>query len=89
MSISDHYCPDCEVAMEETSVTAEGVGDLYVESEREGGLLKSLGVSDHASLAAYCCPECGLVRFYTDSRSISLQDNRTLLTGLIGRRGEQ
>ena len=65
--MSYHHCPDCEVAMEETSVTAEGVGDLYVESEREGGLLKSLGVSDHAPLATYGCPECGLVRFYTDS----------------------
>jgi hypothetical protein len=52
--------------MEETNVTAEGVGDLYAEAEREDGILKGLGVGKHASLDAVLCPECGLIQLYAD-----------------------
>lgn len=59
-------CPDCAVSMEPTSVTAEGIGDLYAATEREDGILKRLGVDEHASIDAFLCPECGLTRLYTD-----------------------
>jgi hypothetical protein len=52
--------------MEKTNVTAEGVGDLYVETNREGGVLKSLGVGHQTPLHAYLCPECGITRLYAD-----------------------
>lgn len=52
--------------MEETTVTAEGVGGLYVETDREGGVLERLGIGDHTPLDAFVCPECGLTRLYAD-----------------------
>jgi hypothetical protein len=52
--------------MEQTNVTAEGVGDLYIETERDGGLLDRLGVGYQAPLSAYLCPECGFTRLYAD-----------------------
>jgi len=52
--------------MEETSVSSEGVGDLYVETERDGGVLDRLRVGSHAPLTAHLCPECGLTRLYAD-----------------------
>jgi hypothetical protein len=48
--------------MERTAVTAEGVGDLYVETERDGGVLDHLGVGYQTPLHAFLCPECGLTR---------------------------
>ncbi|SEH53851.1 hypothetical protein SAMN05192561_105107 [Halopenitus malekzadehii] len=64
--MSDHYCPHCDVTMEETTVTAEGVGDLYVKTKREKGVLKRLGIGDNTSLDAFLCPECGLTQLYAD-----------------------
>nr|WP_240145711.1 hypothetical protein [Halococcus salsus] len=52
--------------METTTATAEGVGDIYVETEREDGILKRLGVGSRTPLTALLCPECGLTRFYAD-----------------------
>jgi hypothetical protein len=52
--------------MEPTTVSAEGVGDLYVETERDGGILDRLGVGHHTSLAAFLCPECRMTRLYAD-----------------------
>jgi hypothetical protein len=52
--------------MEQTNVTAEGVGDLYIETERDGGILDRLGVECQTPLSAYLCPECGLTRLYAD-----------------------
>jgi hypothetical protein len=52
--------------MGKTNVTAEGVGDLYVETERDGGVLARLGVGYQTPLHAFLCPECGLTRFYAD-----------------------
>lgn len=60
--MSERSCPDCEVQMERTAVTAEGVGDLYVETERDGGVLDHLGVGYQTPLHAFLCPECGLTR---------------------------
>ena len=64
--VSDHRCPDCDVEMETTTATAEGVGEIYVETEREDGILKRLGVGSRTPLTALLCPECGLTRFYAD-----------------------
>ncbi len=61
-----HSCPDCDVTMEKTKVTAEGVGDLYVGTERDGGVLDRLGVASHTPVHAFLCPECGLTRLYAD-----------------------
>jgi hypothetical protein len=52
--------------MERTTVTAEGVGDLYVETDREGGILDRLGVGEQTPLRAALCPECGLTELYAD-----------------------
>jgi hypothetical protein len=59
-------CPDCDVQMEQTNVTAEGVGDLYIETERDGSILDRLGVGYQTPLSACLCPECGLTRLYAD-----------------------
>jgi len=64
--MTDHYCPQCDVAMEETAVTTEGVGDLYVKTKREKGVLKRLGIGESTSLDAFLCPECGLTQLYAD-----------------------
>ncbi len=60
--MNERYCPDCDVQMEKTNVTAEGVGDLYVETERDGGVLDRLGVGNQTPLQAFLCPECGLTQ---------------------------
>lgn len=64
--MSDRHCPDCDVEMEETTVTAEGVGELYVETDRDGGILDRLGVGQQTRLSAFLCPECGATRLYAD-----------------------
>jgi hypothetical protein len=52
--------------MERTTVTAEGVGDLYVETDRDGGVLDRLGVGEQTPLHAALCPDCGLTELYAD-----------------------
>jgi hypothetical protein len=64
--MSEQSCPDCAVQMEQTNVTAEGVGDLYIETERDSGILDHLGVEHQTPLSAYLCPECGITRLYAD-----------------------
>lgn len=65
--MSNRHCPDCDVRMERTNVTAEGVGDLYVETEREGGVLDRLGVGYQTPINAFVCPECGTIKLYAAS----------------------
>lgn len=64
--MDDHTCPQCDVTMEATAVTAEGVGDLYVTTERQDGILKRLGIGESTALDAFLCPECGLTQLYAD-----------------------
>lgn len=64
--VTRHFCSQCDVEMGETTVTAEGVGDLYVKTERETGVLERLGIGAHAPLGAFLCPECGLTQLYAD-----------------------
>jgi hypothetical protein len=64
--VSDRTCPRCDVSMERTTVTAEGVGDLYVETDRDGGVLDRLGVGEQTPLHAALCPDCGLTELYAD-----------------------
>jgi hypothetical protein len=64
--MEEHHCPDCHEQMKNTTVTAEGVGDLYIETEREGGLLDRIGVGYQTPLRAFVCSECGLTRFYAE-----------------------
>jgi rubredoxin len=64
--MNERQCPDCDVGLEKTNVSAEGVGDLYVATEREGGILDRLGVGSQTRLHAFLCPECGLTRLYAD-----------------------
>lgn len=52
--------------MEKTNVTAEGIGDLYVETDRNGGVLDRLGVGHQTPLHAFLCPECGLTQLYAE-----------------------
>jgi len=60
------HCSDCDVATERTKVTAEGIGDLYVETERDGGVRGRLGVGSYSPLHAFLCPDCGRTRLYAD-----------------------
>ncbi len=64
--VTPHDCPRCDVSMERTNVTAEGVGDLYVATDRDGGVLDRLGVDEQTPLYAALCPECGLTELYAD-----------------------
>lgn len=64
--MSERTCPHCDVAMERTAVTAEGVGDLYVKTKRDGGILQRLGVGEQTALDAVTCPDCGLTQLYAD-----------------------
>lgn len=64
--MSVHSCPQCDVEMKEAAVTAEGVGKLYVGTERSDGILKHLGIDENVPLNAFLCPECGLTRLYAD-----------------------
>jgi hypothetical protein len=52
--------------MEDATVNAGGASSLYVGTEREGGLLKRLGIGSYTTLDAVLCPECGLTRLYAD-----------------------
>jgi hypothetical protein len=52
--------------MEKTDITAEGVGGLYIETERHGGVLDRLGIGEQTPVHAFLCPECGLTRLYAD-----------------------
>jgi hypothetical protein len=58
--MSERFRPDCAVQMEQTNVTAEGVGDLYIETERDSGMLGRLGVEYQTSPSACLRAECGL-----------------------------
>lgn len=64
--MTERHCPDCDVRMNEVRVTAEGVGDLYVETGRDGGVLDRLGVPNQSILDPVLCPDCGLTRLYAD-----------------------
>jgi len=64
--MNERQCPDCDVEMEKTSVSAEGVGDLYVETERDDGVLDRLGVGYQTPIHAFLCPECGLTQLYAE-----------------------
>lgn len=64
--MDERQCPDCGVQIAKTAVTAEGIGDLYVETDREGGVLKRLGIGYQTSLHAFLCSECGLTKLYAD-----------------------
>ena len=60
------YCPKCDVEMEATALTTAETGGLYVKTEREGGILKRLGIGESTSLDAVLCPGCGLTQLYAD-----------------------
>lgn len=64
--MSEPHCPACDARMERTNVTAEGVGDLYVETGRDGGVLDRLGVGHQTPLHAFLCPGCGMTQLYAD-----------------------
>jgi hypothetical protein len=64
--MDERHCHDCDVRMERTNVTAEGIGDLYVETDRDGGVLDRLGVGRRTPLYAFLCPECGATRLAAD-----------------------
>ena len=64
--MSQRNCPDCDVPMKKTNITAEGVGDLYAETDREDGILNRLGIEQQTPINALLCPECGLTQLYAD-----------------------
>ena len=60
----DPACPDCAVSMEAVEHVTSYSGD-GIKIQDGGGVLSALDL-DGTYLAAYACPECGLVRFYAD-----------------------
>ncbi len=68
----EHHCPDCDIEMEHVDVTAEGVGDLYVQTGRDGGVLDHIGVPNHTPLDPVLCPRCGLTRLYANVEEDSI-----------------
>lgn len=60
------YRPEFNIQIEQTKVTAEGVGHLHIETEREGGMLDRLGVGHQGQFSALSCPECGVMQLYAD-----------------------
>ncbi|EMA46113.1 hypothetical protein [Halococcus saccharolyticus] len=64
--MNERRCPDCDVSMTETKLTAGGQYDVFVKTDRDGGLLDRIGIDEHTGTAAHLCPECGLVRLYAD-----------------------
>jgi hypothetical protein len=60
------HCSDCDVTMEKTNITAEGIGNLYVETERDGGVLERLGIGYQTPIHAFLCPDCGVIRLCAD-----------------------
>jgi len=52
--------------MEKTTITTEGIGGLYIETERDGGVLDRLGIGSQTPVQAFLCPDCGLTRLYAD-----------------------
>jgi|APHM01.1.fsa_nt_gi hypothetical protein len=63
------HCSDCDVATEKTDITAEGVGDRYIETERNSGVLDYLGIGYQTPLHAFLCPDCGLTCYVPTSPS--------------------
>ncbi len=59
-------CPDRNVHMERTNVTAERARGLYIESERDGGTLGRLGVGHRLPLSPLLYPECGVMQRHPD-----------------------
>lgn len=57
-------CPDCAVAMEETSHKTTYNGD-GIRVDASGGLLGALDLSGEY-VTSYVCPNCRLVRFYAE-----------------------
>jgi hypothetical protein len=60
------YCPNCNLQIERTSVTADGVGGPYIETEGDGGMLNRLGVGHRLPLSAPLCLEYRVMQSYTD-----------------------
>jgi rubredoxin len=65
--MDERRCPDCGMTMERTELSAGGQCGLFLETERDGGLLDSLGIDEHVPIDSVVCPECGLVRLYAGS----------------------
>ena len=66
MLMREGYRPECNIQIEQTNVTAEGVGDLHIETERGGGMLDRLGVGHQGQFSALSCPDCGVMQLYAD-----------------------
>lgn len=62
--MSERYHPDCDVRMEQTTVTAQGGGDVYIEGG--GGPVDRLGVGYQIPLSAVLRPERGMARLSAD-----------------------
>ncbi|ERG96617.1 hypothetical protein [Haloquadratum walsbyi] len=69
--MDERRCPDCDVQMEKTRVSAEGISNLYVETDRDDGMLSRLGIGSQNPLHAFLCPECGVTKLYADVSSDS------------------
>lgn len=63
--MTDHRCPDCDVAMREVDYSSctHGTGINITDPDR-AGVLARLGLTGTVHAHAYLCSECGLLRFY-------------------------
>lgn len=64
--VEKRNCMNCDGTMERTDVTTAGVRNLYIETERDGGVLDMLGVGDHVALQGFVCTSCGLTQLYAE-----------------------
>lgn len=61
-------CTDCDGVMERAKVTSGGYR-FYIETERDGGILDSLGLNKNAQVQTFVCKDCGLIKFYAEEET--------------------
>lgn len=71
--VEEKRCTSCDSTMRKTDITTEGVGDLYIETDRDGGVLDMLDVSNHVDIRAFVCTDCGLTQLYAED---IVEDNK-------------
>lgn len=67
--MDERRCPDCGVTMDTGTVISASDREpmKFRTDESAGGVLGKLGMKETLPVAAWACPECGLVRLYADA----------------------
>lgn len=62
--MDEYHCPDCCVAMKETSIQSQTGGGLSVSADEQSAVLEKVGMTASTAIESVRCPDCGLVRLY-------------------------